>query len=54
MALPIGIFAFLFLTRRDFVEVFWTDPLGILFSIIIIFNLVAGWKWIKKIVEIKI
>ena len=54
MALPVGIFAFLFITRRDFVTVFWTNPLGILFSIIIVFNLVAGWKWIAKIVEIKI
>lgn len=54
MALPIGIFAFLFLTRREYIQVLWTDPAGILILGIITINLFVGWKWMKKIVEIKI
>ena len=54
MALPIGIFAFLFLTRREYIQILWTDPAGILILGIITINLFVGWKWMKKIVEIKI
>jgi len=54
IALPIGIFSFLFLTRREYVKVFWTDPAGIFLLIIIGISLSIGWAWMKKIVEIKI
>ncbi len=54
IALPIGIFSFLFLTRREYVKVFWTDPAGVLLLIIIGISLSIGWAWMKKIVEIKI
>ncbi len=54
MGLPLGIFIFLFLTRREYVKVFWTDPAGIFMLILISISLTIGWKWMKKIVEIKI
>jgi len=54
IALPIGIFSFLFLTRREYVKVFWSDPAGIFLLIIIGISLSIGWAWMKKIVEIKI
>jgi Flp pilus assembly protein TadB len=54
MGLPLGIFIFLFLTRREYVKVFWTDPAGIFMLVLISISLTIGWKWMKKIVEIKI
>ena len=54
IALPIGIFSFLFLTRREYVKVFWTDPAGIFLLVVIGIALSIGWAWMKKIVEIKI
>ncbi|MFM8448342.1 MAG: type II secretion system F family protein [Candidatus Nanopelagicaceae bacterium] len=54
MALPIGIFFFLFLTRREYAMVFFTNPLGILLLIIAFVMLSVGWRWIKTIVNIKI
>jgi tight adherence protein B len=54
IALPLGIFLFLFLSRREYVKVFWTDPAGIILLIIIGISLSIGWAWMKKIVEIKI
>ena len=54
MILPVGIFFFLLLTRRDYVQAFWTDPIGILMLIMVSLGMTIGWFWMKKIVEIKI
>ena len=54
IALPIGIFSFLFLSRREYISVLWTDPIGVLLLIVIGISLSIGWAWMKKIVEIKI
>ena len=54
MALPVGIFFFLFLTKREYVSIFWSEFAGILLLGIIATALTLGWIWIKKIIEIKI
>lgn len=54
MALPVGIFFFLFLTKREYVSIFWSELAGILLLGIIATALTLGWIWIKKIIEIKI
>ena len=54
MALPIGIFSFLFVTKREYVSIFWTEPVGFLLLVVIASALSIGWLWIKKIIEIKI
>ena len=54
MALPLGIFTFLLLTRREYVSAFWTNPTGIFLMIVVGIQLAIGWTWMKKIVEIKI
>ena len=54
MALPIGIFSFLFLTKREYVRIFWTEAVGFLLLGVIALALSIGWLWIKKIIEIKI
>lgn len=54
MALPIAIFLFLLLTRREYAILFFTNPLGVLLLILILILLSVGWRWIKTIVDIKI
>lgn len=54
LALPLGIFSFLFVSRRDYVEVFWTEPLGFLVLGIIAALITIGWFWMKKVVTIKV
>ena len=54
MALPVGIFTFLLLTRREYVSAFWSNPTGIFLMIVVGVLLTIGWTWMKKIVEIKI
>ena len=54
MALPIGIFSFLFLTRREYIRLFYTTPVGFFLLGVIAVSMVLGWIWIKKVVEIKI
>ncbi len=54
MALPLGIFSFLFLSKRDYISILWTSLQGILLLGVIVLALSIGWIWIKKIIEIKI
>ena len=54
MSLPLGIFSFLLLTRREYVSVFWTEPAGFFLLGIVVVALSIGWVWMKKIVDIKI
>lgn len=54
MALPIGIFIFLLLTRREYAMVFFTNPLGIFLLLVAFVMLAIGWRWMKSIVNIKI
>jgi tight adherence protein B len=54
MALPIGIFLFLLLTRREYVSAFWTNPMGYVLMAFVGVSMTFGWIWMKKIVEIKI
>jgi tight adherence protein B len=54
MIMPIAIFLFLLVTRREYVQVFWTEPLGIFLVFMITIGMSVGWAWMKKIVDIKI
>ncbi len=54
MALPFGIFSFLFLTRREYIEVFWTETIGLVLLGFVFASLFIGWIWIRKVVEIRI
>ena len=54
MSLPVGIFSFLLLTRREYVSVFWSEPGGIFLLGVVFIALTIGWTWMKKIVDIKI
>ena len=54
MALPIGIFSFLFITRREYVSAFWKTPGGLVLATLVVVSLSIGWTWMKKIVDIKI
>lgn len=54
MALPFGIFSFLFLTRREYIAIFWTETIGLVLLGFVFTSLFVGWIWIRKIVEIRI
>lgn len=51
--LPVAIFSFLFLTRTEYVSVFWTTSLGIGIAISAISAITIGWFWTKSLVKIK-
>ena len=54
IALPIFIFSFLFLTRRNYVEVLWKESLGLVILSFIGTLITIGWIWMKKVVNIKV
>jgi Flp pilus assembly protein TadB len=54
IALPLGIFAFLFASRREYVEVLWQDSGGIFILSLILFLITVGWVWMRKVVDIKV
>ena len=54
VALPLGIFGFLLLSRREYVKIFWTETIG-MFMLAMFFILVtAGWFWIRSVVTVKV
>ena len=53
LALPLGIFGFLLLSRRDYVRIFWTEPVGIFMLTMFFTFVLVGWFWIRKIVMVK-
>lgn len=54
MALPVGIFFFMLLTRREYVEIFWTDPIGLSLLVFVTLSIGLGWIWMRRVVEIRI
>ena len=54
MALPVGVFLFMLFTRREYVEVFWTDSIGVFLLVFVTSSIILGWVWMRKVVEIKI
>ena len=53
-ALPIFMFIYLTLTRREYVQVFWTELIGFLMLGVIGISFAIGWVWVNKIVKIRV
>ena len=54
MVLPAVIFAFFFLTRREYVEVFWTEPAGWIMLGALALILGIGAIWMQRVTKIDI
>jgi Flp pilus assembly protein TadB len=54
IALPVLVFGFLLLTRRQYVEIFWTEPVGYLMSSMMLVSFAGGWFWMRKITDLKV
>jgi Flp pilus assembly protein TadB/uncharacterized protein YegL len=54
VALPLGIFGFLLLSRRDYVKIFWTETIGMIMLAIFAMLVTAGWFWIRSVVTVRV
>jgi tight adherence protein B len=54
IAMPIGLFLMMLHMKPDYVELLWTDPMGVKMSIGAIVLMIIGSYAIKKIVDIKV
>jgi tight adherence protein B len=54
VALPLGIFAFLALFRRDYIATLWSTPMGLVMLVAIAVLILVGWVWMRSIVRIKV
>jgi tight adherence protein B len=54
IAMPIGLFFLMLWMKPDYIEVLWTDPMGIKMSIGAIVLVLVGAYAIKKIIDIKV
>lgn len=54
VALPLGVFAFLVVFRREYISLLWTDPLGIVMLVGLALAMLVGWLWMRSIVRIKV
>lgn len=54
IGLPIGLFVFLFATRRDYLEPLWTTSTGIMLLVGGLSLTVVGWLWMQKMVKVEV
>jgi tight adherence protein B len=54
IALPFGLFLMMLHTKPDYIQLLWTDPLGVKMSVFALILQVLGAYAIKKIVDIKV
>ncbi len=54
IVMPFGLFLFMLHTKYDYIQMLWTDPLGIKMSVVALILQVLGAVVIKKIVDIKV
>lgn len=53
LALPIAIFLFLFVTRREYVEIFWTTGIGRFLLVVTITLFVVGGLWMRTLLRVR-
>lgn len=53
LALPIAIFLFLFVTRREYVEIFWTTGIGRFLLALTIALFVVGGLWMRTLLRVR-
>ena len=54
IAMPFGLFALMLQMKPDYIQMLWTDPLGVKMSIFALVMQILGAVCIKKIVDIKV
>ena len=54
MILPVGVFAFFFITRREYIEIFWTTALGWTLLAFLVVILGVGAAWMRRITNIDV
>jgi tight adherence protein B len=54
IGLPIALFAFFLLVRREYVEKLWTTPLGLLMSLGAVVLMGLGTFWMSRVVKVEV
>ena len=54
LGLPLGVLGFLLIFRRPYIEVMWSDPLGIAMLIGLAGALITGWFWMRALVRVRV
>jgi tight adherence protein B len=54
MALPIGLFLYMLVGNRPYIEILWTNPIGWGMLIAGSVSLIAGYFWMRKVVDVEV
>ncbi|MGN6243464.1 MAG: type II secretion system F family protein, partial [Motilibacteraceae bacterium] len=54
LALPIGLFAYLYAFRRPYISLLWTQPLGLGMSVVGVLLMVGGTFWMRQTVKVEV
>ena len=54
IALPIGIFLFTLQSNREYVELLWTRPMGLVMVGFGLVSMVIGIFWMRKVVDVQV
>jgi tight adherence protein B len=54
VALPLGVFAFLLVFRREYISVLWSSTLGLIMLSAVAVLILLGWLWMRVLVRVKV
>ncbi|MGZ4632260.1 MAG: VWA domain-containing protein, partial [Actinomycetes bacterium] len=54
VALPLGLFGLLFMTRRAYLSLLWTTPLGLVLLGIGVLGMGVGSLWMRKLIDVEV
>ncbi len=54
LALPVAVFAFFYVTRRDYISIFWTTIPGLGLLVVFVALITIGGFWMRSVVRIKV
>ena len=54
MALPVGLFLYMLVGNRSYIELLWSGPIGLTMLGAGSLSMVAGWFWMKKVCKVEV
>jgi tight adherence protein B len=54
VALPLGVFAFLLVFRREYISVLWSSTVGLIMLGAVAVLILLGWLWMRVLVRVKV
>ena len=54
LGMPITLFFYMVISSRDYVQVLWTEPIGMFLMAGFVISVSIGWFWMRKIIVVDV